>query len=188
MLGERITAGHVRHVRVGLDPRRDPDYILSIFTCDKRSGDNDGGTILRNTSDSFYCDPAFDQKYVQQGRDRQRRPSGPGRADAAADLRRRALRADVLLRQPARRTAATGSPTSRRSPTPAARCSSSSARGRTSRSDRWALTTRTAPRRGGRGPRTGASSSPSWLGCWCSSASSCSSAVDGRRSAADDRE
>ena len=69
VLGERITAGTFDMFEWGWIPDVDPDYILSIFTCGKRSGDNDGGTPTYNTSDSFYCDPAFDEKYLQQGQE-----------------------------------------------------------------------------------------------------------------------
>ena len=69
MLGERITAGTYDMFEWGWIPDVDPDYILAIFTCGKRSGDNDGGTPTYNTSDSFYCDPSFDEKYLQQGQE-----------------------------------------------------------------------------------------------------------------------
>jgi len=43
----------------------DPDYQLSTFTCAQRSTKS-GGTITAGLSDSFYCNPAFDQLYQQQ--------------------------------------------------------------------------------------------------------------------------
>jgi peptide/nickel transport system substrate-binding protein len=43
----------------------DPDFQLSVFTCDQRSYE-DGGEIAAGWSDSFYCNPAFDALYTQQ--------------------------------------------------------------------------------------------------------------------------
>ena len=43
----------------------DPDYQLSTFTCGQRSTKS-GSTITAGLSDSFYCNPAFDQLYQQQ--------------------------------------------------------------------------------------------------------------------------
>jgi len=42
----------------GLDP--DPDFAMLIFTCDQRE---EGGW-----NDSGYCDPEFDEMYIEQGR------------------------------------------------------------------------------------------------------------------------
>ncbi|HET7901664.1 MAG TPA: ABC transporter substrate-binding protein [Candidatus Nanopelagicales bacterium] len=44
----------------------DPNYQLSTFTCANRSY-KDGGQILANLSDSFYCNPAYDELYAKQG-------------------------------------------------------------------------------------------------------------------------
>ena len=43
----------------------DPDYQLSTFTCGKRSY-KDGGSVLANLSDSFYCNKDYDALYAQQ--------------------------------------------------------------------------------------------------------------------------
>jgi peptide/nickel transport system substrate-binding protein len=43
----------------------DPDYMLSVFTCDNRSYEEDG-TVYANLSDSFFCDPEFDELYAEQ--------------------------------------------------------------------------------------------------------------------------
>src|SRR5262249_30449228 len=43
----------------------DPDYQLSTFLCASRST-KDGKTITAGPSDSFYCNPAYDQLYDQQ--------------------------------------------------------------------------------------------------------------------------
>lgn len=43
----------------------DPDFQLSVFTCDQRSTE-DGGEIFAGWSDSFYCNPAFDALYSEQ--------------------------------------------------------------------------------------------------------------------------
>jgi peptide/nickel transport system substrate-binding protein len=43
----------------------DPDFQLSVFTCDQRSYEEDG-EIAAGWSDSFYCNPAYDALYAQQ--------------------------------------------------------------------------------------------------------------------------
>ncbi|TKK86424.1 ABC transporter substrate-binding protein [Herbidospora galbida] len=43
----------------------DPDYQMSVFTCGKRSY-KDGDSIYADLSDSFYCNPAYDELYEQQ--------------------------------------------------------------------------------------------------------------------------
>ena len=43
----------------------DPDSTLSVFTCDSRSTE-DAGAISAGWSDSFYCNPEFEQLYKQQ--------------------------------------------------------------------------------------------------------------------------
>jgi peptide/nickel transport system substrate-binding protein len=50
----------------GIEP--DPNYILSTFTCSSRSYE-DGGTIYANLSDSFYCNPAYDELFAQQAQE-----------------------------------------------------------------------------------------------------------------------
>ena len=44
----------------------DPNYQLSTFTCANRSY-KDGDSIYANLSDSFYCNPAYDTLFGQQG-------------------------------------------------------------------------------------------------------------------------
>jgi peptide/nickel transport system substrate-binding protein len=44
----------------------DPNYQLSTFTCANRSY-KDGDSIYANLSDSFYCNPAYDTLFDQQG-------------------------------------------------------------------------------------------------------------------------
>jgi peptide/nickel transport system substrate-binding protein len=43
----------------------DPDYQLSTFTCGKRSYE-DGGEVYADLSDSFFCDPEYDELYAAQ--------------------------------------------------------------------------------------------------------------------------
>ncbi|MBV1851640.1 ABC transporter substrate-binding protein [Catellatospora tritici] len=43
----------------------DPDFQLSVMTCDQRSYEEDG-EIAAGWSDSFYCNPKFDELYQQQ--------------------------------------------------------------------------------------------------------------------------
>jgi peptide/nickel transport system substrate-binding protein len=43
----------------------DPDFQLSVFSCGQRSTE-DAGAISGGWSDSFYCDPSYDQLYQQQ--------------------------------------------------------------------------------------------------------------------------
>jgi peptide/nickel transport system substrate-binding protein len=46
----------------------DPDYQLSVFTCAQRSyKQGAAGKITPGLSDSFYCNPAYDKLYEQQG-------------------------------------------------------------------------------------------------------------------------
>ena len=47
----------------GVEP--DPDFQVSVFTCDQRSY-TDSGTIYAGWSDSFYCNSAYDTLYKQQ--------------------------------------------------------------------------------------------------------------------------
>ncbi len=43
----------------------DPNYQLSTFTCGKRSY-KDAGQVYADLSDSFYCNPAYDQLFAEQ--------------------------------------------------------------------------------------------------------------------------
>jgi peptide/nickel transport system substrate-binding protein len=43
----------------------DPDFQLSVFTCDQRSTESDG-EISAGWSDSFYCNAAYDALYLKQ--------------------------------------------------------------------------------------------------------------------------
>ncbi len=43
----------------------DPDFQLSVMTCDQRSTEEDG-EIAAGWSDSFYCNEAFDKLYAEQ--------------------------------------------------------------------------------------------------------------------------
>lgn len=47
----------------GIEP--DPDFQLSVFTCDQRSTEEDGA-ISAGWSDSFNCDPAYEALYKKQ--------------------------------------------------------------------------------------------------------------------------
>lgn len=47
----------------GVEP--DPNFQLSVFTCDQRSI-QDGGEISAGWSDSFYCNPDYDKLYNEQ--------------------------------------------------------------------------------------------------------------------------
>ena len=101
----------------------DPDSMLSYMTCGQRG----------SWSDSWYCNEEYDALYQQQHveiDDAAR--AGPGQADAGASST--ATRRTSSRRTPpsARRSAATGSPASSRSPTRAASGWSSTARTTTS--------------------------------------------------------
>jgi peptide/nickel transport system substrate-binding protein len=64
-LTEKIGQGDYDMFEWGWVPEPDPDYQLSTMTCGKRSY-KDGGQVLANLSDSFYCNPAFDKLYALQ--------------------------------------------------------------------------------------------------------------------------
>jgi peptide/nickel transport system substrate-binding protein len=64
-LTEQIGQGTYDMFEWGWVVEPDPDYQLSTFTCAKRSY-RDGGATLANLSDSFYCNPAYDQLYAKQ--------------------------------------------------------------------------------------------------------------------------
>ena len=44
----------------------DPNYQLSTMTCGSRSYE-DGGSVLAGLSDSFYCNPEYDELFEAQG-------------------------------------------------------------------------------------------------------------------------
>jgi peptide/nickel transport system substrate-binding protein len=48
----------------GVEP--DPDYMLSVFTCDQRST-RDGDALVAGLSDSFFCSEEYDALYAEQG-------------------------------------------------------------------------------------------------------------------------
>ncbi len=65
-LTEIIGQGNFDMFEWGWVVEPDPNYQLSTFTCANRSY-KDGGQILANLSDSFYCNPAYDELYTKQG-------------------------------------------------------------------------------------------------------------------------
>jgi peptide/nickel transport system substrate-binding protein len=64
-LTEVIGQGNYDMFQWGWVVEPDPDFQLSVFTCDQRSYD-DGGTVAAGWSDSFYCDPEYDKLYAKQ--------------------------------------------------------------------------------------------------------------------------
>jgi peptide/nickel transport system substrate-binding protein len=64
-LTEKIGQGNFDMFEWGWVVEPDPDYQLSVMTCDKRSY-KEGGEVLANLSDSFYCNPEFDKLYALQ--------------------------------------------------------------------------------------------------------------------------
>jgi len=64
-LTEKIGQGQFDMFEWGWVVEPDPDYQLSTFTCDKRSYE-EGGSIVANLSDSFYCNPAYDALFAAQ--------------------------------------------------------------------------------------------------------------------------
>jgi peptide/nickel transport system substrate-binding protein len=64
-LTEKIGQGEFDMFEWGWVVEPDPDYQLSTFTCDKRSYE-DGGSIVANLSDSFYCNPEYDALFAAQ--------------------------------------------------------------------------------------------------------------------------
>src|SRR5207248_2670223 len=58
-----VTSGGVYDLALsGWAVNPDPDYVLSLHTCDQRPNpDGKGGT-----TDSFFCDRLYDQLYAQQ--------------------------------------------------------------------------------------------------------------------------
>jgi peptide/nickel transport system substrate-binding protein len=61
-LGNVILEGNYDLFEWGWYPNPDPNYILDIFACDQRPPD---ANTYRN-SDSYYCNPAYDQLYSDQ--------------------------------------------------------------------------------------------------------------------------
>ena len=69
----------------------DPDYQLSTFLCASRST-KDGGTISAGLSDSFYCNPAYDDAVPAAGHDdrpRRRAPTSSSRCRRCSTTTRR---------------------------------------------------------------------------------------------------
>ena len=64
-LTEKIGQGQFDMFEWGWVVEPDPGYQLSTFTCDKRSYE-DGGSIVANLSDSFYCSPEYDALFATQ--------------------------------------------------------------------------------------------------------------------------
>ena len=64
-LTEIIGQGNFDMFEWGWVVEPDPNYQLSTFTCANRSY-KDGGEILANLSDSFYCDEGYDALFEQQ--------------------------------------------------------------------------------------------------------------------------
>ena len=64
-LTEKVGQGEYDMFEWGWVVEPDPDYQLSTFTCDKRSYE-DGGSIVANLSDSFYCNPEYDALFAAQ--------------------------------------------------------------------------------------------------------------------------
>ena len=64
-LTEKVGQGQYDMFEWGWVVEPDPGYQLSTFTCDKRSYE-DGGTIVANLSDSFYCNPEYDKLFAAQ--------------------------------------------------------------------------------------------------------------------------
>lgn len=64
-LTEQIGQGTYDMFEWGWVVEPDPDYQLSTFTCSKRSY-TEGGSTLANLSDSFYCNPVYDELYALQ--------------------------------------------------------------------------------------------------------------------------
>ncbi|TAK70764.1 MAG: ABC transporter substrate-binding protein [Actinomycetota bacterium] len=70
-------------VEYGWDVGPDPTEQLAAFTCAERSHD-DNGTLVAGLSDSFYCDPTYDEIFDQQSAE-----TDPGRrATLVATLQR----------------------------------------------------------------------------------------------------
>ncbi len=64
-LTEAVTTGNFDMFEWGWVVEPDPDFQLSVFTCDQRSY-KEGGQIQAGLSDGFYCNPAYDKLYNEQ--------------------------------------------------------------------------------------------------------------------------
>lgn len=64
-LTEKVGQGEYDMFEWGWVVEPDPDYQLSTFTCGKRSYEEDG-SVVTNLSDSFYCNPAYDELFAAQ--------------------------------------------------------------------------------------------------------------------------
>ncbi len=64
-LTEAVATGNFDMFDWGWVVEPDPDYQLSVFTCDQRSY-KDGGQIQAGLSDGFYCNPEYDALYARQ--------------------------------------------------------------------------------------------------------------------------
>lgn len=64
-LTEAVTTGEFDLFEWGWVVEPDPDFQLSVFTCEQRSY-KDGGEILAGLSDGFYCNEEYDRLYALQ--------------------------------------------------------------------------------------------------------------------------
>lgn len=64
-LTEAVTTGDFDIFEWGWVVEPDPDFQLSVFTCDQRSY-REGGELQPGLSDGFYCNPAYDELYAKQ--------------------------------------------------------------------------------------------------------------------------
>lgn len=67
-LGSIVANGEFDMFEWGWGVEPDPSYQLGVFTCSARST-KDGTTVSAGLSDSFYCNPAYDALYAEQGRE-----------------------------------------------------------------------------------------------------------------------
>ena len=65
-LTEKIGQGEFDMFEWGWVVEPDPNYQLSTMTCGSRSYE-DGGSVLAGLSDSFYCNPKYDELFEAQG-------------------------------------------------------------------------------------------------------------------------
>ena len=64
-LTEAVTTGDFDIFEWGWVVEPDPDFQLSVFTCDQRSYE-EGGQLQPGLSDGFYCNPEYDALYAKQ--------------------------------------------------------------------------------------------------------------------------
>ncbi len=64
-LTEAVTTGEFDIFEWGWVVEPDPDFQLSVFTCDQRSYE-EGGELQPGLSDGFYCNPDYDALYAKQ--------------------------------------------------------------------------------------------------------------------------